>query len=145
MGYNNPLFPPKQKLHTTATFLPCSYLLGFFFQLCLRSAQFLVSIHSPSEIQASFFNHFIIFFSVFSSPGLWLHLCCWDSGAQQSHCSESSGKRIYLLNKVSFNFKRLRKVKVLLPASLIHHKLAGWDEPKWAQGGMGKENIIKSF
>lgn len=84
-------YSPQNK---SSTQLPHSCLgviyCTFFSRSCLGSAQFLLSIHIPGEIQASFFNHFIIFFIIFSSPGLRLHLCCWESGAQQSCCSESS-------------------------------------------------------
>lgn len=58
-------YSPRNK---SSTQLPHSCLgviyCAFFSQLCLRSAQFLVSIHIPGEIQASLFNHLIIFFSI---------------------------------------------------------------------------------
>lgn len=121
-GLQQAIIPPKTKAAHNCHIPALQLFIGLFFQSCLRSAQFLVSIHIPTGIPASFLT-ISSFFSAFSVPWGSHSICATES---QEH---NRAQRIYFSNKLGFNFKTPRKVEVLLPASSIHHKLAGWDEP----------------
>lgn len=75
-GLQQPIIAPKTKAPHNRHIPALQLFIALFFpampKKCPISRLYSHSQGNPSLL----FNHFILFFSVFSSPGLRLHLCC---------------------------------------------------------------------